>query len=104
MCRLIHSGGFQLVSLVALSKLTEEGVVMQSPFNAKETMTLSPEESMRIQHSIGADIMMQLDDVIVTTSPDKVRMEDAMWRSVRCEFFWSVSCLANVGWQGWTDV
>lgn len=39
---------------------------------------------MRIQHSIGADIIMQLDDVIETTSPDAARMEEAMLRSVRC--------------------
>jgi queuine tRNA-ribosyltransferase catalytic subunit len=38
---------------------------------------------MSLQNSIGSDIMMQLDDVIQTTSPDKVRMREAMERSVR---------------------
>lgn len=87
LCNNIHeatSGGFQLVSLAKFSVMSEEGVKMQSPYDPSQIITLSPEESMRIQHSIGADIMMQLDDVIVTTSPDRPRMEEAMWRSVRC--------------------
>jgi len=70
-----------MVSLSTFSKVTEEGVLFSSPFNGEQTM-LSPEESMRIQHSIGADIIMQLDDVVssLTTGP---RVEEAMWRSVR---------------------
>lgn len=54
------SGGFQLVSLVKLSTMTEQGVQMQSPFHPddpSQIILLSPEESMRIQHAIGADIM-----------------------------------------------
>jgi len=46
-----------------------------------ETKTLlTPEHSMEIQNSIGADIMMQLDDVVssLVTGP---RVEEAMWRS-----------------------
>ena len=45
-------------------------------------MLLSPEKSMEIQNAIGADIMMQLDDVIssLTTGP---RVEEAMYRSIR---------------------
>lgn len=44
---------------------------------------LTPEHSISLQNSIGSDIIMQLDDVIVTTSPDLVRMKEAMERSVR---------------------
>ena len=40
--------------------------------------------------SIGSDIMMQLDDVIATTSPDHERMQKAMQRSVR----WLDRCIA----------
>ncbi|KAG8731654.1 Queuine tRNA-ribosyltransferase catalytic subunit 1 [Ceratobasidium sp. 428] len=78
---LTDSGGFQMVSLSSFSKVTEEGVLFESPFTGEPTM-LTPEESMAIQHSIGADIMMQLDDVVssLTTGP---RVEEAMWRSVR---------------------
>jgi queuine tRNA-ribosyltransferase catalytic subunit len=38
---------------------------------------------MSLQNSIGSDIIMQLDDVIQTTSPDRARMQEAMERSVR---------------------
>jgi queuine tRNA-ribosyltransferase len=44
---------------------------------------LTPEHSIDLQNSIGSDIIMQLDDVIATTSPDLARMEEAMDRSVR---------------------
>ena len=43
-----------------------------------------------LQNSIGSDIMMQLDDVIATTSPDIKRIEEAMYRSVR----WLDRCIA----------
>jgi tRNA-guanine family transglycosylase len=42
-----------------------------------------------LQNSIGSDIIMQLDDVIATTSPDRERMKD-MERSVR----WLDRCIA----------
>ena len=38
---------------------------------------------MSLQNSIGSDIIMQLDDVVQTTSPDHARMEEAMNRSIR---------------------
>jgi queuine tRNA-ribosyltransferase len=44
---------------------------------------LTPEHSISLQNTIGSDIMMQLDDVIATTSPDLARMKEAMERSVR---------------------
>lgn len=44
---------------------------------------LTPEHSISLQNSIGSDIIMQLDDVIVTTSPDRERMKQAMERSIR---------------------
>ncbi|CAO3643043.1 unnamed protein product [Mucor fragilis] len=78
---LTDSGGFQMVSLLKLAKITEDGVQFQSPHDGS-LMMLTPEHSMALQNSIGADIMMQLDDVIssLTTGP---RVEEAMWRSIR---------------------
>ena len=52
-----------MVSLLHLAEITEEGVKFQSPHDGSEMM-LTPEESMRIQNQIGADIMMALDDVV----------------------------------------
>jgi len=51
---------------------------------------MTPEYSISLQNSIGSDIMMQLDDVIITTSPDAVRMKEAMERSIR----WLDRCIA----------
>ncbi|KAH7631195.1 queuine tRNA-ribosyltransferase [Sordaria sp. MPI-SDFR-AT-0083] len=79
---LTDSGGFQMVSLLKLAKVTEEGVRFLSPHDGSP-MLLTPEHSMSLQNSIGSDIMMQLDDVLVTTHPDKARMREAMERSVR---------------------
>jgi queuine tRNA-ribosyltransferase len=75
------SGGFQMVSLLKLAEITEKGVKFQSPHDGSE-MLLTPEESIQIQNAIGADIIMQLDDVVhvLTTGP---RVEEAMWRSIR---------------------
>ncbi|KAF9644788.1 tRNA-guanine transglycosylase [Thelephora ganbajun] len=78
---LTDSGGFQLVSLNKFTTITEEGALFQDPFTGEPTM-LTPEESMSIQHAIGGDIVMQLDDVVpsLTTGP---RVGEAMQRSVR---------------------
>lgn len=86
---LTDSGGFQMVSLLKLAKITEEGVRFFSPHDGTP-MLLTPEHSISLQNSIGSDIIMQLDDVIVTTSPDLARMTEAMERSVR----WLDRCIA----------
>ena len=54
------------------------------------TRLLTPEHSISLQNSIGSDIIMQLDDVIATTSPDHARLEEAMYRSIR----WLDRCIA----------
>ncbi|RAH52927.1 hypothetical protein BO85DRAFT_442749 [Aspergillus piperis CBS 112811] len=79
---LTDSGGFQMVSLLKLATVTEEGVRFLSPHDGTP-MLLTPEHSISLQNSIGSDIIMQLDDVIATTSPDRERIHEAMERSVR---------------------
>ncbi|CRK23438.1 hypothetical protein BN1708_013674 [Verticillium longisporum] len=86
---LTDSGGFQMVSLLKLANITEEGVRFLSPHDGSP-MLLTPEHSISLQNTIGSDIIMQLDDVLVTTSPDKERMREAMERSVR----WLDRCIA----------
>ncbi|XP_053693672.1 queuine tRNA-ribosyltransferase catalytic subunit [Sabethes cyaneus] len=78
---LTDSGGFQMVSLLQLAEITEEGVKFESPYDKSESM-LTPERSMQIQNAIGADIMMQLDDVVKTTTTGP-RVEEAMQRTIR---------------------
>jgi queuine tRNA-ribosyltransferase len=58
---LTDSGGYQVYSLGALRKITEEGVRFQSPVNG-DPCFLTPEESMRIQRALGADIVMVFDE------------------------------------------
>ncbi|KXT01182.1 hypothetical protein AC578_618 [Pseudocercospora eumusae] len=83
------AGGFQMVSLLKLAQVTEEGVRFLSPHDGTP-MLLTPEHSISLQNSIGSDIIMQLDDVIATTSPDHARIKEAMYRSVR----WLDRCIA----------
>ncbi|KAM9979778.1 hypothetical protein ACTFIZ_006016 [Dictyostelium cf. discoideum] len=78
---LTDSGGFQMVSLLQLAEITEQGVQFQSPHDGS-TMVLTPELSMGIQNSIGADIMMALDDVVSSTTVGP-RVEQAMYRTLR---------------------
>ena len=80
---------FQMVSLLKLAQVTEEGVRFLSPHDGSH-MLLTPEHSISLQNTIGSDIIMQLDDVIATTSPDVARMREAMERSIR----WLDRCIA----------
>ncbi len=58
---LTDSGGYQVYSLGELRKITEEGVRFQSPVNG-DPCFLTPEESMRIQRVLDADIVMVFDE------------------------------------------
>ncbi|KAJ2953525.1 hypothetical protein O0L34_g1127 [Tuta absoluta] len=79
---LTDSGGFQMVSLLKLAEITEEGVKFKSPYDDSEIM-LTPEKSIEIQNCIGADIIMQLDDVVQTTHHDPNRIKEATERTSR---------------------
>ncbi|HVK55966.1 MAG TPA: tRNA guanosine(34) transglycosylase Tgt [Burkholderiales bacterium] len=58
---LTDSGGFQVFSLGALRKISEEGVKFASPVNGDRLM-LTPETSMQIQRSLNSDIVMIFDE------------------------------------------
>ena len=58
---LTDSGGFQVFSLGAMRKISEEGVKFQSPVNG-DACFLTPEESMRIQRVLNSDIVMVFDE------------------------------------------
>jgi len=58
---LTDSGGYQVFSLGELRKITEEGVRFASPVNG-DRLLLTPEESMRIQRVLDADIVMVFDE------------------------------------------
>lgn len=79
-CLLTDSGGFQMVSLLKIAEITEKGVKFNSLNDQKAEVMLTPEHSIEIQNAIGADIIMQLDDVIKTTSPNRERIEESVHR------------------------
>jgi queuine tRNA-ribosyltransferase len=58
---LTDSGGFQVFSLAAMRKLSEEGVRFRSPVDGDEVF-LTPERAMQVQRDLGSDIAMIFDE------------------------------------------
>lgn len=83
---LTDSGGYQVFSLSKLNDITEDGVSFQSHIDGRK-IHLTPEGSMAMQQIIGADMIMQFDDVAPADST-KQRFEEAMERSLR----WAQRC------------
>jgi queuine tRNA-ribosyltransferase len=78
---LTDSGGFQVMSLAKLRKLTEQGVTFRSHIDGAK-YELTPERSIEIQTLLDSDIIMQLDECIPLPSNRK-EMERAMELSLR---------------------
>ncbi|MBU2961553.1 tRNA guanosine(34) transglycosylase Tgt [Citreicella sp. C3M06] len=78
---LTDSGGFQVMSLASLRKLTEEGVSFASHVDGSRHM-LSPERSMEIQKLLGSDIVMAFDECPALPA-DRARLEQSMQLSMR---------------------
>jgi|688.fasta_scaffold124451_3 queuine tRNA-ribosyltransferase len=76
---LTDSGGFQVFSLGALRKMSDEGVLFRSPLNGNEIF-LTPELSAKIQQVIGSDIAMVLDECLSLPATEK-DIENAVKRS-----------------------
>ena len=58
---LTDSGGFQVFSLAAMRKISEQGVRFQSPVNGNPIL-MTPESSMQVQRELGSDIVMIFDE------------------------------------------
>jgi queuine tRNA-ribosyltransferase len=78
---LTDSGGYQVMSLSDLTKVTEEGVAFASHLDGSRHM-LSPERSIEVQRLLGSDIVMQFDQLVPTTATPEAQRE-AMDRSIR---------------------
>ena len=78
---LTDSGGYQVMSLSELSRITEEGVSFKSHLDGSRHM-LSPERSVEIQRLLGSDIVMQFDQLVPANAEPSVQVE-AMERSLR---------------------
>jgi queuine tRNA-ribosyltransferase len=77
---LTDSGGFQVMSLAKLRKITADGVTFQSHIDGA-THDLSPERAVEIQCLLGADIMMQLDECVALPA-SREEVERAVERSL----------------------
>ena len=90
---LTDSGGFQVMSLAQLRKLTEKGVTFQSHIDGAK-YEMSPERSIEIQGLLDSDIQMQLDECVALPAKPK-EIERAMELSLR----WAERCKAAFGDQ-----
>ena len=78
---LTDSGGFQVMSLSSLRKLTEEGVTFKSHIDGSKHH-LTPERSMEIQKLLGSDIVMCFDECPALPA-DRKRLQQSMALSMR---------------------
>jgi len=83
---LTDSGGFQVFSLGALRKISEEGVRFQSHLDGSSHV-LTPESSIAVQEALGADIIMAFDECIPYPSP-RTYVAESTDRSTR----WARRC------------
>jgi queuine tRNA-ribosyltransferase len=85
---LTDSGGYQVFSLAALRRLDEQGVVFRSHLDGSAHL-LSPERSMQIQESLGADVAMAFDECPPGDAPREA-VAEATARTTR----WARRCRA----------
>jgi queuine tRNA-ribosyltransferase len=93
---LTDSGGFQVWSLGAMRKITEEGVKFSSPVNG-DKLFLTPEVSMQIQTTLNSDIAMQFDECTPYLSVEpktkgQVTTEHEARASMELSLRWAARC------------
>ncbi len=84
---LTDSGGFQVFSLSEMRKITEEGVSFRSPHDGR-IINLTPEKSIEIQNTLGADVIMAFDECPPATA-NRTEVEAATERTYR----WLLRCI-----------
>ena len=85
---LTDSGGFQVWSLGAMRKITEEGVHFASPVNG-DKLFMSPEVSMQIQTTLNSDIVMQLDECTPYETQGQLTTEAEANTSMQMSLRWA---------------
>jgi queuine tRNA-ribosyltransferase len=88
---LTDSGGFQVWSLGAMRKITEEGVKFSSPVNG-DKLFLTPEVSMQIQTVLNSDIVMQFDECTPYESKGQLTTEAEARKSMELSLRWAARC------------
>jgi len=81
------SGGFQILDDYFRQKLSDRGVVFKNPHTGKNSL-FTPEDSMRVQHDIGSDVAMALDDV-----PKATKSKEYVAASIKRTMKWAKRCL-----------
>lgn len=84
---LTDSGGFQVMSMSSLRRVTEDGVVFRSHLDGSEHF-ISPEKAIMIQNALGSDIAMALDECIEYPC-DRAMVAEAAERTAR----WAERCM-----------
>jgi queuine tRNA-ribosyltransferase len=85
---LTDSGGFQVWSLGAMRKITEDGVTFASPVNG-DKLFMSPEVSMQIQTTLNSDIVMQLDECTPYETKGHLTTEAEARKSMEMSLRWA---------------
>lgn len=85
---LTDSGGFQVFSLGALRKISEEGVRFASPING-DRLFLTPEVSMQIQKTLNSDISMVFDECTPYMIGDRPATKEEAAKSMRLSLRWA---------------
>jgi queuine tRNA-ribosyltransferase len=83
---LTDSGGFQVYSLAKMRKITESGVMFNSPVDGRK-IELTPEYSMQVQKELGSDIVMIFDECTPYPATEQGAME-----SMQLSLRWAVRC------------
>jgi queuine tRNA-ribosyltransferase len=91
---LTDSGGFQVWSLGAMRKISEEGVKFASPVNG-DKLFLTPEVSMQIQRVLNSDIVMQFDECTPYDTQGHITTEKEARSSMALSLRWAARCLAE---------
>jgi queuine tRNA-ribosyltransferase len=89
---LTDSGGFQVWSLGAMRKISEEGVRFSSPVNG-DKLFLTPEVSMQIQRVLSSDIVMQFDECTPYETAGHITTEREARLSMELSLRWARRCL-----------
>jgi queuine tRNA-ribosyltransferase len=88
---LTDSGGFQVWSLGAMRKISEEGVKFSSPVNG-DKLFLTPETSMQIQTTLNSDIVMQFDECTPYETGGQLTTEREARSSMELSLRWAARC------------
>jgi queuine tRNA-ribosyltransferase len=91
---LTDSGGFQVWSLGAMRKITEQGVHFASPVNG-DKLFMSPEVSMQIQTVLNSDIVMQLDECTPYETQGQLTTEAQARSSMEMSLRWALRSKAE---------